>query len=115
MIPAGWLIAFDRTGGVMTVEHKRLSGIRLTLAAVALVAVAPAAHAFTMDTIANSNGGSQYMDPGQQLEDAASGKSAAGQQHSFGDLRFGAGSVGGLGYSGRSPVGAPLDQRFMDR
>ena len=96
------------------VEHKRLNGARLTLAAVALVAVAPAAHAFTMDTIANSNGGSRFVDPGEQLEDAANGKATVTEQHNFGGLRFGVGpSASGL--SGSNPIGAPLDQRFMDR
>ena len=98
----------------MMVEHKRLNGVRVTLAAVALVALAPAAHAFTMDSIANSNGGTQYVDPGEQLEDAANGKGTATQQRGFGGLRFGAGPSAG-GYSGGNPIGAPLDQRFMDR
>lgn len=97
----------------MTVKHKRMSGVRLTLAAVAIVAVAPAAHAFTMDTIANSNGGSRYNDPGELFENGTSGQATAVQQHSFGGLGLSAGPGSGLSRS--NPVGSPPDQRFMDR
>lgn len=97
----------------MTVEHLRLNGVRLTLVAAALVAAAPAAQAFTMDTMANSSGGTRYVDPGDQLEDMANGKATTTQQQGIGGLRFGIGGAGSV--SGSNPVGAPPDQRFMDR
>jgi hypothetical protein len=87
-------------------------GFGLAFVAAALVLAAPAAHAFTMDTIANSNGGSQYVDPGDRLEDLANGKATTAEQQGVGPLRFGVGGAGGVS---RNPVGAPLDQRFMDR
>ena len=96
----------------MAFEHLRLNGLYLAFVASALVFAAPAARAFTMDTIANSNGGSRYVDPGDRLEDLANGKTTTTEQHGVGTLRFG---VGGSNGSSRNPVGAPIDQRFMDR
>jgi hypothetical protein len=99
----------------MMVEHLGVRRLRLAIVTAALVIGAPAAHAFTMDTIANSNGGSKYVDPGDQLEDLGKGK-AIPDSGSNG-LHFGVGS-GSFGSSGgaRNPVGLPPDQsRFNDR
>src|SRR6201987_3183802 len=64
-----------RIGGDMTVEHPGVKRLGLAIVTAALMVGAPAAHAFTMDPIANSNGGSKYVDQGDQLEDMARGKS----------------------------------------
>jgi hypothetical protein len=96
----------------MTVEHLGVKRLRLAIVTAALVVGAPAAHAFTMDTIANSNGGSKYVDPGDQLEDLGKGKTI--DSPASNGLHFGAGSFGSSG--SRNPVGLPPDQsRFNDR
>jgi len=93
------------------VEHPALKRIRLAFVTAALVMGAPAAHAFTMDTIANSNGASKYVDSGEQLEDMAKGKTTVAPAQN--GLQFGAGSFSS---GSRSPVGLPPDQsRFNDR
>jgi hypothetical protein len=97
----------------MTIEHLGVKRLPLAIVTAALVMGAPAAHAFTMDTISNSNGGAKYVDPGDQLEDLGKGK-AIPDQGSNG-LHFGVGSFGSSGGS-RNPVGVPPDQsRFNDR
>jgi hypothetical protein len=96
----------------MTVEHPGVKRLRLAIVTAALVVGAPAAHAFTMDTIANSSGGAKYVDPGDQLEDMAQGKTTTNPGST--GLHFGAGSGGSAGP--RNPVGLPPDQsRFNDR
>jgi hypothetical protein len=96
----------------MTVEHRGVQRLRLAIVTAALVMGAPAAHAFTMDTIANSNGSSKYVDPGDQLEDLGKGKSVTDPESN--GLHFGFGSGGSSG--SRNPVGLPPDQsRFNDR
>jgi hypothetical protein len=97
----------------MTVEHLGVKRLGLAIVTAALLMGAPAAHAFTMDTIANSNGGAKYVDPGDQLEDLGKGK-AIPDPGSNG-LHFGVGSGGSSG-GARNPVGLPPDQsRFNDR
>jgi hypothetical protein len=84
---------------------------RVAIVTAALVVVAPAAHAFTMDTIANSNGGANYVDPGDRLEDMAQGKTTT--EPAVGGLHFG-GVSGSFGP--HDPVGRPPDQsQFNDR
>ena len=96
----------------MTVEHTGVKRLRLAIVTAALVIGAPAAHAFTMDTIANSNGGAKYADPGDQLEEMGKGKTTTLPDNN--GLRFGFGSGGSAGP--RNPVGLPPDQsRFNDR
>jgi hypothetical protein len=96
----------------MTVEHSGVQRLGLAIVTAALMVGAPAAHAFTMDTIANSNGGSKYVDQGDQLEDMAKGKSTTDPGSN--GLRFGFGSSASTG--SRNPVGLPPDQsRFNDR
>jgi hypothetical protein len=96
----------------MTVEHLALKRLRLAIVTAGLVIGAPAAHAFTMDTIANSNGGNRYVDSGEQLEDMAKGKTTTIAPGTNG-LHFGAGSFSS---GSRNPVGLPPDQsRFNDR
>jgi hypothetical protein len=96
----------------MTVKRPRLRQFRLTIVAAALVIGVPAAHAFTMDTIANSGGGANYVDPGDQLEDMAKGKATTDSGNN--GLHFGVGSFSGSAQSNR--VGLPPDQsRFNDR
>jgi hypothetical protein len=96
----------------MTVEHSGVKRLGLAIVTAALMVGAPAAHAFTMDTIANSNGGSKYVDQGDQLEDMAKGKSTTDPGSN--GLHFGFGSSGSTG--SRNPVGLPPDQsRFNDR
>ena len=100
-----------RIGGDMMVEHLALKPIRLAFVTAALMIGAPAAHAFTMDTIANSNGGAKYVDPGDQLEDMAKGKTTV--DPGTGGLHFG---VNSSNSGSRNPVGLPPDQsRFNDR
>ena len=97
----------------MTVEHLALKRLRLAIVTAALVIGAPAAHAFTMDTIANSNsnGGGRYVDSGEQLEDMAKGKTTV--DPGTNGLHFGLGSFSS---GSRNPVGLPPDQsRFNDR
>jgi hypothetical protein len=72
----------------------------------ALLIGASAVHAFTMDTIANSNGGAKYVDPGDQLEDLAKGKTTADPGSN--GLHFGVGSLSNSG--SRNPVGLPPDR-----
>ena len=97
----------------MTIEHLGVKRLRLAIVTAALVMGAPAAHAFTMDTISNSNGGSRYVDPGDQLEDLGKGKAIP--DSSSNGLHFGVGSFGSSGGT-RNPVGLPPDQsRFNDR
>jgi hypothetical protein len=97
----------------MTLDHRQLGWPRVAIVAAALVAAAPAAHAFTMDTIANSNGKSTYVDSGDRLEDAAKNRTAP-TPGSNGGLQF---SIGPSDRSGPgSNVGKPIDQsRFNDR
>jgi hypothetical protein len=96
----------------MTVEHPGVKRLGLAIVTAVLMVGAPAAHAFTMDTIANSNGGSKYVDQGDQLEDMARGKTTTDPGSN--GLHFGVGSVGSTGP--RNPVGLPPDQsRFNDR
>jgi hypothetical protein len=96
----------------MTVEHSGVQRLGLAIVTAALMVGAPAAHAFTMDTIANSNGGSKYVDQGDQLEDMAKGKSTTDPGSN--GLHFGFGSSASTG--SRNPVGLPPDQsRFNDR
>jgi hypothetical protein len=96
----------------MTVEHSGVKRLRLAIVAAVLMVGAPAAHAFTMDTISNSNGGSKYVDQGDQLEDMARGKTTTDPGSN--GLHFGVGSGGSMGP--RNPVGLPPDQsRFNDR
>jgi hypothetical protein len=96
----------------MTVEHTGVKRLRFAIVTAALVIGAPAAHAFTMDTIANSNGGAKYADPGDQLEEMGKGKTTTVPDNN--GLHFGFGSVGSAGP--RNPVGLPPDQsRFNDR
>jgi hypothetical protein len=96
----------------MALEHRRR---QMTLAAAAMLAAlggVTSAQAFTMNTLANSNGGTRYADPGDRIEDAAKGNTATpenGVQFNFGGRsnRFG---------SSRDPIGAPPDQsRFNGR
>ena len=95
----------------MTVEHLALKRLRLAIVPAALAIGAPAAHAFTMDTIANSNGGNKYVDSGEQLEDMAKGKTTV--DPGTNGLHFGLGSFSN---GPRNPVGLPPDQsRFNDR
>ena len=95
----------------MTVEYQALKRLRLGIVTAALVIGAPTAHAFTMDTIANSNGGNRYVDSGEQLEDMAKGKTTV--DPGTNGLHFGAGSFSS---GSRNPVGLPPDQsRFNDR
>jgi hypothetical protein len=96
----------------MTLEHLRLRQLRPAIMAAALVVGAPAAHAFTMDTIANSNGSVKYVDPGDQLKDA--GKAKTTDPDSNNGFKF------SVGPSDRSMpgvrIGPPPDQsRFNDR
>jgi hypothetical protein len=96
----------------MTVEHPGVKRLGLAIVTAALVIGAPAAQAFTMDTIANSNGGAKYADPGDQLEDLGNGKTTTVPGNN--GLQFGFGSFGSS--SSRNPVGLPPDQsRFNDR
>lgn len=100
----------------------RAKRLHLAIVATALVVAAPAAHAFTMDTMTNPDGGARYADPADRLEDTAKGK-ATDQQG--GGLQFNVGPSSGLARdrfgpaSGSSPgtrIGAPPDQsRFNDR
>ena len=93
------------------VEHPALKRIRLAFVTAALVMGAPAAHALTMDTIANSNGASKYVDSGEQLEDMAKGKTTGAPAANR--LQFGVGSFGSGSWNA---VGLPPDQsRFNDR
>jgi len=93
-------------------DHLQLRRIRLTVLAGALVVAAPAAHAFTMDTIANSNGGARYTGQGDQFDDMSKGKTTT--QQDAGGLHFGFGPSSG--YAPGSRIGAPPDQsRFNDR
>jgi hypothetical protein len=95
--------------------------LHLAIVATALVVAAPAAHAFTMDTMTNPDGGARYADPADRLEDAAKGKTT--QQG--GGLQFNVGPSTGSPRdrfgpsSGLAPgvrVGTPPDQsRFNDR
>jgi hypothetical protein len=95
------------------VEYLALKRLRLAIVTAALVIGAPAAHAFTMDTIANSNGGNRYVDSGEQLEDMAKGKTTV--DPGTNGLHFGLGSFSS-GSGSRNPVGLPPDQsRFNDR
>ncbi len=82
-------------------------------AAAAIVLGAPAAQAFTMNTLSNPGGGSSYSDPADRLGDALNGKSTTQQQQ--GGFQFsitGADGAnrpfGGFG-SGSDSVGRPLD------
>jgi hypothetical protein len=96
----------------MTIEHLGVKRLPLAIVTAALVIGAPAAHAFTMDTISNSNGGAKYVDPGDQLEDLGKGKTTTDPGSN--GLHFGFGSSGSSG--SRNPVGLPPDQsRFNDR
>ena len=96
----------------MTVEHLALKRLRLVIVTAGLVIGAPAAQAFTMDTIANSNGGNRSVDSGEQLEDMAKGKTMTVDPGRNG-LHFGLGSSSS---GSRNPVGLPPDQsRFNDR
>jgi hypothetical protein len=96
----------------MTVEHSGVKRLRLAIVVAALVIGAPVAHAFEMDTIANSNGGAKYADPGDQLEDLGKGQSTTVPGNN--GLHFGFGSSGSS--SSSNPVGLPPDQsRFNDR
>jgi hypothetical protein len=97
----------------MTLDHRQLGWPRLAIVAAALVAGAPAAHAFTMETIANSNGKTTYVDSGDRLEDAAKNRTTP-TPGSNGGLQFSVGPSDRFGPSSR--VGQPIDQsRFNDR
>jgi hypothetical protein len=98
---------------VMRLAHLRLNVVRLALVAAALVVAVPAVRAFTMDTIANSGGGARYIDLGDRLEDIANGKTTTTEQQGVGSMHFDVGPS--RHFSGSNPVGAPPDQRFMDR
>lgn len=99
------------TGGDMTREHPPLRRLRVAMVTAAVAIGAPAAHAFEMDTIANSNGGTKYVDPGDRLEDMANGKTTTVPGNR---LQFGVGSVNSFAPGSR--VGLPPDQsRFNDR
>jgi hypothetical protein len=97
----------------MALEHRRR---QMTLAAAAMLAAlggVTSAQAFTMNTLANSNGGTRYADPGDRIEDAAKGNTTT-QDNSGLQLNFG-GRSNRFG-SSRDPVGAPPDQsRFNGR
>ncbi len=97
----------------MKLEYLRARRLGFAVAAAAaFVVTAPAAHAFTMNTLSNPDGGARYTDPGDQLQDIVKGKTTTDQN--VGGLHFSVGgSQGGAGSS--DPVGRPLDQRFMDR
>jgi hypothetical protein len=96
----------------MNLERSHARRLGFAVAAAVLVVTAPAAHAFTMNTLSSPDGGARYADPGDQLQDMAKGKTTTDQ--SAGGLHFSVGgSQDGGGFS--DPVGRPLDQRFMNR
>ncbi len=101
-------------------DHLRLMRLRLTLVAAALV-VAPAAQAFTMNTMTDPGGGAKVVDPAAPLEDAAKGKTTTqqgGLQFSIGPSEgIRPGSFGSSGFSsGNRNLWTPPDQsRFNDR
>jgi len=100
----------------------RAKRLHLAIVATALVVAAPAAHAFTMDTMTNPDGGARYADPADRLGDVAKGKTTDQQG---GGLQFSVGPSNGLardrfgpagGSSPSNRIGAPPDQsRFNDR
>jgi len=100
----------------------RAKRLHPAIVATALVVAAPAAHAFTMDTMTNPDGGARYADPADRLGDAARGKTTDQQG---GGLQFNVGPSSGLardrfgpssGFSPGTRIGAPPDQsRFNDR
>jgi len=95
----------------MTREHRPLRRLHVAMVIAAVAIGAPAAHAFEMDTIASSNGGTKYVDPGDRLEDMANGKTTTAPSSG---LQFGVGSFNSFAPGGR--VGLPPDQsRFNDR
>jgi hypothetical protein len=93
-------------------QHLPLRRLGLTIVAAVFAVGAPAVHAFTMDTIANSNGGAKYVDPSNQFEELAKGKTTTAP--SGNGLQF---SVGPSDRSSPgSRIGPPPDQsRFNDR
>ncbi len=103
-------------------DRQRLR-LRLAIIAAALAGAVPAAQAFTMDTLANPNGGAGYVDPADRVENMTKGKSptqpgpggfqfSVGPSDQAGPDRFG----GASGFGGSRNIGAPPDQsRFNDR
>jgi hypothetical protein len=105
-------------------DHRQRMRLRLAIVATALVVAAPAAHAFTMNTLSNPDSGTRYADPGDRLEDAAKGKTTPKQ--GFEGLQFHVDPSDGPAWNRGSPfgssssrgqiIGAPPDQsRFNDR
>jgi len=96
----------------MALEHRRR---QMTLAAAAMLAAlggVTSAQAFTMNTLANSNGGTRYADPGDRIEDAARGNTTSPET----GVQFNLGGRSNRFGSSRDPVGAPPDQsRFNGR
>jgi hypothetical protein len=103
-------------------DNLRPVRLHLAIVATALAVAASAAHAFTMDTMTNPDGGARYADPADRLQDMGKGKTTD-QQGS--GLQLNVGPSSGLARdrfgpsSGAAPsnrIGAPPDQsRFNDR
>jgi hypothetical protein len=111
------------TQGTATMaDLPRLMRLRATITAAALVVAAPAAHAFTMNTMTNPGGAATYTDPADQLKDATKGKTTTppgvGLEFSVGPSStspWGRGPSSSFG-SGKAIIGAPPDQsKFNDR
>jgi hypothetical protein len=90
---------------------------RLCAKLLALLIGAPAAHAFTLDTIATPGGGTKYTDPADQVGDMAKGKSQTDQNGGSG-FHFSAGPSSSDRFSpfGGAQIGPPPDHsRLNDR
>lgn len=105
-------------------RDRQLMRLRLAIVTAALIVAGSAAHALTMNTLANPDGGASYVDPADRVENMTKGKSTTapgvgGFQFSIGPSDAVApgsiGRFGGFG-SGNRNIGAPPDQsRFNDR
>jgi hypothetical protein len=98
----------------MTLAHLGLKRLRLAAVTAALVVGAPAAHAFTMDTIATPNVGSKYTDPADQYKELGKGKTTTDSDTN--GFHFTIGPSEHDRFSSGVRIGPPPDQsKFNDR